>query len=301
MKVLAWSCAFVALVAAAGCRHGQPAGPSPTLSPGERDRIERRVRRYFGKVADLPDDVRFELAALEPVPGSALVRGELEVGNELGSRRVPFVVTRDGRYLAQGSLADLDVDPYVETMRRIRTDGRPARGAAAAPATLVVYLDFQCPFSARAWRTLLEGLLPRYGNRLRLVFKNFPLADVHPWAEAAAAAAECAYAADEALYFALAEAFFAAQETLTAESIGAFVRDRVEAAAGAAAPAVLACSADGSGLARARADAEEGAGLGVRSTPTMFLNGRKLEGARPLEDLVTAVDAALAPATTEPD
>jgi protein-disulfide isomerase len=271
------------------------------LSPSERDRIERRVRRYFKKVVDLPDDVHLDLVGLEPAPDSALLRADLEIANDVGSRRVPIVVTRDGRYLVQGTLADLSVDPWAETMRQIRLDGRPARGAAEAPVTVVTWIDFQCPFSARVFRTLVEGLLPGYRNQVRLVFKSFPLADVHPWAEAAAAAAECALEADDELFFSLAGALFEKQETLTAETLGEWVRSHLAAHAGAAEADVLACIDAAGGVPRVRADAEEGGRLGVRSTPTIFLNGRKLEGARPLEDLVAAVDAALASATPVPD
>lgn len=301
MRNLAWTCALVAVVAASGCRSSPTGGPSPTLSPGERDRIERRVRRYFKKVVDLPDDVRLNLVGLEPAPESTLLRADLEIANDVGSRRVPIVVTRDGRYLVQGTLADLSVDPYAETMRQIRLDGRPARGDPAAPVTVVTWIDFQCPFSARAFRTLVDGLLPGYGKRVRLVFKNFPLGDVHPWADAAAAAAECALEADEEVYFSLAGAFFEKQEALTAETLDEWVRSHLASNAGDHEADILACIAAAGGVSRVRADAEEGGRLGVRSTPTIFLNGRKLEGARPLEDLVAAVDAALASATPVPN
>ncbi len=301
MRRLAWSCALAAVVAASGCRDTDSHDPGTPLSPSERDHIERQVRSYFEKVVDLPPDVRLRLVGLAPTAAPGLVTAELEIANDVSHRQVPLVLTRDGRFLVQGTLADLTGDPYEAVMRQIRVEDRPTRGGAGAPVTVVTYLDFQCPFSARVYRTLVEGLLPKYGDRLRLVFKSFPLDTVHPWATAAAAAAACAGDQEPDLYFSIAEELFRDQDEVTSENLGSRVAARLTRE-NADAKTFAVCADSGAGLAKVRADEEEGRRLGVRSTPTVFVNGRKLEGARPLEDLEAAVELAMgaaeAPSTT---
>jgi len=297
MRIFAWTCALVAVVAAGGCRSSPPV--NATLTDGERDLIERRVRRYFKKAVDLPKDVTLDLLNLAPTDVPGLLRAELEIANAVSRRRVPLVVSRDARFLIQGTMADLTVDPHAAAMSQITLDQRPARGNPAAAVTLVAFVDYQCPFSARAFTSLVETVLPAYGDRVRVVIKNFPLATVHPWAEAAAVATICARTVDETAFWSLAKTLFAEQEDLTVDRL----RDRAVAhfdARGRDTAAFIACLDADSALEQVRADENEGRSLGVRSTPTYFVNGRKLEGARPFEDIAAALDNAIAAAGAPP-
>ncbi len=277
------------LVACGGCDEAFPGRRAEV----DRAVVEARVRQYFERVADLPDNVRLEFAPFTTAPVDGWLRGELAVVSPENRERVPLLVSRDGRYLIQGELADLTVDPYAAAMAQIALDGAPRRGDPRAPVTIVAYVDFQCPFSARAMHTLQRFVLPAYGERVQLVVKDFPLANAHPWAEAAARAAACAMRQTEAGYWTVAERFFRLQEELEGDDI----RDTARAALRGLdidQAAFLRCFDEETLLPEVQADVEEGRRLGLRSTPTFFINGRKLEGARPFEELQAAIDAALA-------
>ena len=280
----------MAVVAAGGCRDGQPA--EKTLGSGERDMIERRVRRYSKKVVDLPDDVTLRLVDLTPTDAPGLLQADLEIANGVGSRRVPLVISRNGRHLVQGRLADLTVDPYAAAMSQIALADRPTRGDEDAPVTLVAYVDFQCPFCARAYRTLLDSGLPSYGERVRLVVKHFPLAAVHPWAETAAIGAACVHELEPEAFWPLADRLFREQPLLDVDGVGDLLTAMAREA-GVDGDLFARCVDGEAGSALVEADEEEGRRLGVRSTPTVFVNGRKLEGARPVEEFKAAIDTAL--------
>src|SRR5262249_1608015 len=101
--------------------------------------------------------------------------------------------SRDGRFLFRGDAVDLSIDPLKQVMSKISLDNQPARGPADAKIIIVEYSDFQCPFCSRVYGTLEDHVLKDYADKVRFVFKNFPLTSIHPWAEDAALASECAY------------------------------------------------------------------------------------------------------------
>lgn len=285
---IAAGAAILATALWAGCQRPS-SGRGPTAS--ERENLEQRVAQYFRSVADLPADVTLEIRDLVPTDAPYLLQADLEIGDATSQQRVPIVMTRDGRFLIQGILVDLREDPHAQAQRRIRTDGHPVRGVADALVTIVVYVDFQCPFSARSYITLMDAILPAYADSVRVVLKHFPLATVHPWAVAASMAAACAHEQDSALFWSAADLLFREQERIDAESLRGIMLDMVRRS-GADSGRFAHCFDDANAAGRIADDEAEGARLGVRSTPTFFINGRKLEGARPFEELSAAVDAA---------
>lgn len=283
--------AILTTVLCAGACDRNAARRPPSAS--ERDAVELRIAAYLRAVADLPDDVTVRLVALEPTEAHGLLQAEVDVGNAAHRQRVHFVISRDARYLVQGLLVDLSEDPFAPARRRLRTDGRPDLGSPEAPVRVVAYVDFQCPFSARAYATLLDGILPAHGDDVHLVLKHFPLEAVHPWAARASLGAACAHAQDEALFWSVADLLFRGQDAITEENLGERLRNHVAANGGDAARFAR-CFDDATAQGAVAEDEDEGRSLGVRSTPTFFINGRKLEGARPFEELTAAIEAARA-------
>ncbi len=158
-----------------------------------------------------------------------------------------------------------------------------ARGEASAKVTLVEYGDFQCPHCAMA-HAIVSKIEKHYGDRLRFVYRNFPLTEIHPLAEPAAEAAE--YAGSKGKYWEMYDAIFAHQRSLsekmlrtTAESVGL---DGEEAASAVE---------DGAFAEKIERDVDGGERSGVHGTPTFFINGEQYEGAWEYEELLAAIDA----------
>lgn len=162
-------------------------------------------------------------------------------------------------------------------------------GSANAPVTVVEYADLQCPVCKRFNDETFAAIREKYidAGRVRWVFRHFPLAQVHPLAEAAAEAAECA--AEQGRFWEFHEAVFAEQASLSEELLEQIAGDLGldEAAFGA-------CRAGDGQQSRVAADVASGRALGVSGTPTFFVNGAVLRGFQTAESLGAAIDQALA-------
>jgi protein-disulfide isomerase len=160
-----------------------------------------------------------------------------------------------------------------------------AQGPADAPVTLVEYGDYQCPHCGHAY-PIVKQLQRRFGNKLRFVFRNFPLREVHPQAEEAAEAAE--FAGAHGKFWEMHDAIFENQQSLG---------DRLFVQLAHALkldPEALAKSLRAGEFAeRVQADFAGGARSGVNGTPTFFINGQRHDADFELEMLTAAVNEAL--------
>ena len=156
---------------------------------------------------------------------------------------------------------------------RTRADD-PVRGRVDAPVELVEFSDFECPYCQRV-RETLEALDARYGEQIRFVFKDFPLS-IHPQAFKAAEAANCAL--EQGRFWEYHDTLFANQDALAVEDL-----KRYAAALGLNAAEFDTCVDEGKFRDRVQRDMDEGNRYGVSSTPTVFINGRPVIGAVPLE------------------
>ena len=184
--------------------------------------------------------------------------------------------------LEEGHDIEYLLDPY-----RLEVDpaGGPVRGAAAAPVTIVEWSDFECPYCKSVLPTL-ERILEEYPDRVRLVFRHFPLHAIHPNAQAAAEAGVCAQ--DLGAFWELHDLMFDEQDALTADDLA----DKAERA-GLDAEAFAACL-EQEGLAdRVHADRRAGVEVGVNGTPALYVNGRPLAGAVAYEQLAEVVEDEL--------
>ena len=161
----------------------------------------------------------------------------------------------------------------------------PALGPASAPVTLVEFSDFQCPFCQRVEPTLKQ-LRDKYGDKLRIVWKDFPLTQIHPQAFKAGEAGHCA--GDQGKYWEYHDRLFANQQALQPADLKKHATDL--GLDGAAFGTCLDTSKYGE---RVRDGVSQGTALGVNSTPTVFINGRRLSGAQPLEVFVATIDEEL--------
>ncbi|VVB58538.1 Thioredoxin [Candidatus Anstonella stagnisolia] len=168
----------------------------------------------------------------------------------------------------------------------IDVTGFPFRGGANAKVLIVEYSDFQCPFCERVNPTVSQ-ILSTYGNDVKLVYKNFPLEQLHPNAEKAAEASECAR--DQGKFWEMHDAMFADQNKLGVADLKA-----TAATLGMDAAKFNACLDGGQKASVVSAEAQEGADNGVQGTPTFYINGVQVVGAQPFSAFKSAIDAALA-------
>lgn len=183
------------------------------------------------------------------------------------------------------------VEVYIKKPSRpifdVNIADAPFKGSADAKVTIVEYSDFQCPFCSKAAKTVSE-LEKKYGNKVKLVFKNFPL-PFHTQARLAAEAALCANDQDKKAFWKMHDSMFADQAKLDRESLIAQAKK-----AGLKDADFAKCLDSHKFQAKIDADVKEGQDLSIKSTPTFFVNGQLLSGAQPIEAFSELIDELLA-------
>ena len=202
------------------------------------------------------------------------IKGYLE-GMRQQQARTDFFKGLEGKY---------KVEMKLEPVRVSVAATGPSRGPATAPVTIVEFSDFQCPFCQRLLPSLDE-VRAKYGDKVRIVFRQYPLS-MHQNAQKAAEAALCAH--EQGKFWELHDAMFADQNALGVEQLKA-----TAAALGLEADAFNSCLDSGKSAAAVQADLKDGAAAGVDGTPAMFVNGRFLNGAVPLEQISRLIDDEL--------
>ncbi len=192
---------------------------------------------------------------------------------------------------ATGELADRLKTGYKVKMLlpplrvRVKTEGSPSRGLSQAPVTIVEFSDFQSPFCSRLNNTL-HDVLAKYGDTVRLVYRQYPVYQVHPFAEKAAEASLCA--ADQNRFWELHDSMFETQNALTNKDLeDKAAKLKLDVAT------FDNCLTSGKYAQRVQQDQREGYALGVMGAPTLFINGRYLSGALALTDISKIINDEL--------
>jgi protein-disulfide isomerase len=168
---------------------------------------------------------------------------------------------------------------------KVEVGDDPFKGPANAPVTIVEFSDFQCPFCSRVVPTL-KNLETRYKDKIRIVFRDLPLVQIHPNAAKAAEAGSCAN--DQGKFWPMHDKMFDNQATLDVESLK---KKAVELGLDAA--AFNQCLDAGKHSAEWQQDAQDAERYGVTSTPAFFINGRMVVGAVPEDQFAKVIDEEL--------
>ncbi len=273
-----------------------------SVNPDTSQRIERQVRAYYS----VPASVKISIGALKPSEFPNYDALTISMQGEDKKRDYDFLLSRDGKTLIRMTKLDLSKDPYAAVMAKIDVNGRPTRGNKNAKVVVVDYDDFQCPFCSRMHQTLFPTLLQEYGDRVLFIYKDFPLAEIHPWAVHAAVNANCLSALSNDAYWDFADYIHANPSEVNAEKgTGAqfSALDHIAHLQGQKhsvdAAKLQSCIAAQNQDA-VKASVHEGENLGVSATPTMFVNGQQIDGAVPIAELRAIFDRALQQAGEKP-
>ena len=175
----------------------------------------------------------------------------------------------------------------------VAVDGAPFKGPAKAPVTIVEFSDFHCPFCRRILPTLAQ-LESRYGEKIKLVFRDFPIENLHPGAAKAHEAARCA--SEQGKFWPYHDKLFASPPKSSPEILKGLAKE-----VGLDMSAFETCFDAGKYQAAVKKDIEEGQRVGVTGTPAFFINGRLVSGAQPLDAFARVIDDELARTPAQAD
>jgi protein-disulfide isomerase len=250
--------------------------PAPSGAPSpEQAKILQSTEAFIRNLFAWGPDVKVTLGPLKPSvsPEFYDVPVQLTVNNQTNSGTV--YVSKDGKNFLRGDIYDMSANPFADNLAHMNIEGNPSLGPANARVTIVEFSDFECPHCRELYRTLksLEPLYPQ----VRVVFKDFPLTQIHPWTETASIGARCAYMQSPDAFWQLHDAIFESQDLISTENVWEKVTGFAKAA-GLDTDAFKACMSSPEAQKAVDANRADGMAVGVTSTPTVFVNGRMLIG-----------------------
>jgi protein-disulfide isomerase len=253
-------------------------------SPAE---MVQRIQEVF----KTPATLKVSVGGFKPSPSTDFKQGTLTMDDGKAKQDRTVLLARDGKHLVVSDLYNLAIDPKQQALRTISLHDEPTVGPANAPVTIVEYADLQCPTCARMHDFLETKVVPRYGNKLRIVFKEYPL-PMHDWSFTAAIADQCAFEINPSTYVPLRTAIFRSQQLINITNLRDTLLSYGEQA-GLDRVQLAGCLDSKSSLPRIQRDVAEAKRIQVNSTPTVFINGRMMVGLPSEDAYYQAIDAAL--------
>lgn len=284
---------FLFLVLVAGGCKAQSVNAAANLSPQVLHRIQNEIRSRYSVSPQV--DISISAPETSDVPGFDKI--VVTFAHDAKKTTFDFLISKDRQTLARLEKIDISQD----LMSKIDVKGRPVRGNRDAKVLIVNYDDFQCPYCAKMHASLFPGLLKEYSGKVKFVYKDYPLVEIHPWAMHAAVDANCLADQNSDAYWDFADYVHAnrvaiaghspqeAFDNLDKQAMEQGNKYHVDA------QKLNACvkKSDDSGVRASMAEADK---LGVDATPTLFINGERISGIIPDDVMHSIIDHALADA-----
>jgi protein-disulfide isomerase len=275
-------CAAGILAAQAPARKAQapkapPAGSQPAApkkSALEKPTLEAYVRHLFVWGPQI------QIAVSDPKPSQRLPGfDEITVRASSGgqSQDELFYVSKDGQKILRAMVFDIAQNPFKPELDKLKTEFQPSFGTPGAPVVLVIFTDFECPYCKEEAKMLRQNLLSAYPKQVRVYFKDFPLEQIHPWAKMASITGRCIFRQRPAAFWDYHDWIYEHQGEIKPENLKEKV---LEFAKGKDLDVLQLSRCMESRATEAEVDKNvaDGKALQVISTPTLFVNGRRLVG-----------------------
>jgi protein-disulfide isomerase len=279
-----WSPSGFAQTPAKSNAPANSAGPASQLSSADAAKLQKKAEDFLRNLYAWGPEYEVKAAEPKAAPVEGLYEMNVAVSLQGQSDSALVYVSKDGRYMFRGEISDMNADPFAEVRSKLNLADAPSRGPTDAKYVMVEFGDFQCP-SCRQLEYILRDILAN-NKQVRLVFKDFPLESIHPWAMTAALVGRCAFQQNPDGFWKLHDAIYDNQEKITTEgALDKLIQMGTEA--GLDASSLRSCVANPKTTEIVRQSIVEGANLGVEGTPTTFVNGRTVVG--PNEPLITRI------------
>jgi protein-disulfide isomerase len=233
--------------------------------------------------------IKVDIAAPKPSPIPGMLEVVVRASAGDVSQEEVFHISKDGQKIIRGTVFDVAQNPFKSDLDKLKTSLQPDLGTPGAPVVLILFSDFQCPYCKDEAKMLRANLLSAYPKQVRLYFKDMPLEQIHPWAKPAAIAGRCVFKQNPAVFWDYHDWVYEHQTEITKENF----RDKLlEFAKGKEIdPLQLGrcfdTKATEAEVDKSMAEARE---LRVASTPTLYVNGRRLPSQIGWPDLRQIID-----------
>ncbi|HKS82727.1 MAG TPA: thioredoxin domain-containing protein [Candidatus Acidoferrales bacterium] len=264
---------------------------APTPTP-EQAQLLKSAEAFLRNLFTWGPTYQVKVGPLTPSPSPDFYTVPIEVTVNGQSDKGTVFVSKDGKTFIRGEMFDMSADPFAETRSKLRADlaGAPSLGPVDAKVTLIEFSDFECPHCLE-FHNFLRDIRAKY-PQLRIVHKDFPISQIHPWAETAAIAGRCAFQQSPAAFWKISDFLFSNQDLISASNVW----DKVTQFASDAnldQDAFKACLASPQAKKAVDDSLQQGVALGITGTPAIYINGRQVLSVTP-ETISEFIDYELA-------
>lgn len=252
--------------------------PKPAAAAPKAAFDKAKIEAYVKSMEGWQDNPQLKINVSDPKPSKYLEGfDEFNVvlvyqGDEVIQRNYLW---RNGKIL-QGMVSDINQHPFQTNIDKLKSEMSPSFGTPGAKAILTVFSDFQCPYCKEEAKILRTNLLQEYGKDVRVYFKDYPIVQIHPWSMPAAIAGRCVFRAEPAKFWDYHDWMFENQQNMSVDNLKSQVIDWA-GKNGLDTLQLTRCIDTKATEAEVRKTMAEGRALGIDKTPTLFINGRKLD------------------------
>ncbi len=252
------------------------AATTPAVDKAAVEQYLRHLELWVPQIKVVIDDPK-----PTPVPSVFELPVHLSFGQ--ASKDTSYYISADGRHILRGEVFDLKGNPFANDLKSLRQEGQPSFGPATAPMTIAIFSDFECPLCKEEAKVLRENVPKAFPNDVRVVFLDMPLDAIHPWARPASIAGRCVYAQNPTAFWSYFDWIYAHQGDIKPDNLKEKVLGWAKESATIVDAAKLGqCMDTRATEAEVDRSVAEAKRLQVDgSTPTSFLNGRRIVGAQP--------------------
>ena len=251
------------------------------------------LEAYIRHLLAIMPEVQVKIDDPKSSPVADLMKVDVHFTFGTQSQDDTFYVTKDGKNILRGYIYDIAQNPFKADLDKLKTDLSPSFGAAGAPVVLVMFSDFQCPQCKAEAETLRQNILAKFPTQVRLYFKDFPLEQIHLWAKPAAVAGRCVFRQNPPAFWKYFDWMYQHQNDITPENLKTQVLEFAKEAKDLDGMQLGRCMDTKETEAEVDASIAQGKSLRIDATPTMFVNGRRLVGNYPWQNLEQIINGEL--------
>ena len=259
------------------------------------------LEAYLRHLLVINPQVKMEIG--EPKPTAIPDLKEINVHLTFGaaSQDETIYISKDGQHVLRGDIYDIARSPFHGDLQKLTTQGAPAYGTPGAPITMIEFGDFECPQCKVEAQALRQNLVKTFPTQVQFFFKDFPLESIHPWSKAAAIAGRCVYRQNTNAFWDYHDWIYEHQDEIAKDpsTLKAKILDFAKSKTWDTAK-LEQCMDSNATDTDVESSIAEGKKLRIDGTPTLFINGRRLVGNVPWQNLKQLIDFELEYQKTAP-
>jgi protein-disulfide isomerase len=286
MRLVVVASLFLSLLTLLAAQEKPKSAAKPAL---DKVKMEAYVRHLLAVLAEVQVKIDDPKATGAP----DLQEVDVHFAYQGRSQDETFYITQDGAHIIRGVVYNLNKNPFQDDLDKLKTNSAPAFGPDKALVTIVEFGDFECPNCKEEAKTLRDNVPSQFPTQVHVVFKDFPLEQVHPWAKPAAIVGRCIYHQSLGAFWKYHDWIYEHQAEITPENLKTQVMDFAKTAADVDGLQLGRCIDTKATEAEVDASLAEGHALHVDATPTVFLNGRRLVGNYPWQNIEQIITGEL--------